>query len=162
MRIQANIRDISAKKERLSNWRSERTHRNLGSVYITLECLALECLALQLLNSDPTSIFVEHEGEIKEVSRSMMVNPTLDLSCKDMNLTPNEKEAILADYAESCHLRIISSPDKWKTPFAVYHPESWMRTCRDSTAEAIRDGRDTWERIAELAAKHRLNTKLNS
>jgi hypothetical protein len=51
----------------LADWKSERTHKNLGTVFITLECLAL-----QLHNLDPTTIFVEHDGEIKEVSRSMM------------------------------------------------------------------------------------------
>lgn len=51
-------------------WVGKRTHKNLGTVFITVDCLAL-----QLQNPDPTSIFVEHNGEIKEVSRSLMVTP---------------------------------------------------------------------------------------
>ena len=42
-------------------------HRNLGECIINLECLAM-----QLRNADPTSIFVEHDGDIKEVSRAMI------------------------------------------------------------------------------------------
>lgn len=44
----------------------------------------MECLAMQLRNADPTSIFVEHDGDIKEVSRSMIsetndeTHPTAD------------------------------------------------------------------------------------
>ena len=37
------------------DWKSARYHKNFGEVYINLQCL-------------------EHEGEIKEVSRSMMLN----------------------------------------------------------------------------------------
>ena len=47
--------------------KGKRTHKNLGEVFITEDCLAL-----QLQNADPTSIFVEHAGEIKEVSRTML------------------------------------------------------------------------------------------
>ena len=42
-------------------------HHNLGDVLITADCLAL-----QQLNPDPTSIFIEHDGEIKEVSRALL------------------------------------------------------------------------------------------
>lgn len=56
--------------DELGAWKGKRTHKNLGDVFITVECLAM-----QLQNPDPTSIFVEHNGEIKEVSRSMMVAP---------------------------------------------------------------------------------------
>lgn len=48
----------------------KRTHKSLGTVFVTTECLAM-----QLQNPDQTSIFVEHDGEIKEVSRAMMVDP---------------------------------------------------------------------------------------
>jgi hypothetical protein len=49
------------------SWGRKVTHRNLGECIINMECLAL-----QLRNADPTSIFVEHDGDIKEVSRSMI------------------------------------------------------------------------------------------
>jgi hypothetical protein len=42
-------------------------HVNLGRVKITDACMAL-----QKANPDSTSCFVEHEGEIKEVSRLMV------------------------------------------------------------------------------------------
>ncbi len=51
-------------------WKGRRMHKNLGEVFVTVDCLAL-----QLQNPDPTSIFVEHNGEIKEVSRAMMEAP---------------------------------------------------------------------------------------
>lgn len=50
------------------NWSRKTRHKNLGEVTINLECLAM-----QIQNCDPTTIFVEHDGEIKEVSRSMIV-----------------------------------------------------------------------------------------
>ncbi len=43
------------------------THKLLGAVKIT-EC----CKELQALNPDATSMFVEHNGEIKEVSKSLV------------------------------------------------------------------------------------------
>ena len=42
-------------------------HSCLGSVEITDECLVM-----QAMNPDPTSMFVEHAGEIKEVSRNLV------------------------------------------------------------------------------------------
>ena len=48
-------------------WSRKVTHKNLGECIINMECLAM-----QLRNADPTSIFVEHDGDIKEVSRSMI------------------------------------------------------------------------------------------
>lgn len=60
-------------KEDEKVWRGKRKHKNLGDVFITIECLAL-----QLRNSDPSSIFVEHDGEIKEVSRSMIESVDAD------------------------------------------------------------------------------------
>jgi hypothetical protein len=45
-------------------------HRKLGECVINMECLAM-----QLRNPDPTSMFVEHDGDIKEVSRSMIIEP---------------------------------------------------------------------------------------
>ena len=56
----------------LGAWRGKRRHKNLGDVFITIDCLAL-----QLQNADPTSIFVEHNGEIKEVSRGMIEAPNV-------------------------------------------------------------------------------------
>jgi hypothetical protein len=49
------------------SWFRKVTHRNLGECIINMECLAM-----QLRNADPSSIFVEHDGDIKEVSRSMI------------------------------------------------------------------------------------------
>jgi hypothetical protein len=51
-------------------WKGRCMHKNLGEVFVTVDCLAL-----QLQNPDPTSLFVEHDGEIKEVSRAMMEAP---------------------------------------------------------------------------------------
>lgn len=43
------------------------THRNLGLVEIDESCLAL-----QATNPDSTSMFVKHDGEIKEVTRALV------------------------------------------------------------------------------------------
>jgi hypothetical protein len=53
-----------------STWSRNVTHQNLGECTINMECLAI-----QLRNADPTSIFVEHDGDIKEVSRAMISEP---------------------------------------------------------------------------------------
>lgn len=42
-------------------------HKNLGNVYITDHCIFL-----QERNPDPTSIFVEHDDEIKEVCKHLL------------------------------------------------------------------------------------------
>ncbi len=42
-------------------------HRNLGEVYISEVCDRL-----QATNPDTTSIFVDHDGETKEVTRSLV------------------------------------------------------------------------------------------
>ena len=42
-------------------------HKSLGKVKITQECLYL-----QSKNDDPTAVFVEHDNEIKEVSKHMV------------------------------------------------------------------------------------------
>jgi hypothetical protein len=65
------------------SWRKATQHKNLGEVFITLECLAL-----QVQNCDPSSIFVEHDGEIKEVSRSMIVKPNAKLSHEEGEIKP--------------------------------------------------------------------------
>jgi len=52
-------------------------------------------------------------------------------------MTEQEKDQILADYAESFRLRL------------------WRRTCRETTRKDIESGCDTWERIAEVAAEYR-------
>ena len=49
------------------SWFRNVTHRNLGECIINMECLAM-----QLRNADPTSIYVEHDGDLKEVSRAMI------------------------------------------------------------------------------------------
>jgi hypothetical protein len=71
-----------------------------------------------------------------------------------MNLTPTEREEILQAYAESCRLRFIRSRGKMIAAFAIDHPQQWVKNCRDDTIQSIRDGKDTWERIAEVARKH--------
>ncbi len=43
-------------------------HKNLGEVEYTKACQFL-----QLTNPDPSSIFVEHDGDIKEVTKSLVV-----------------------------------------------------------------------------------------
>lgn len=43
------------------------THRNLGHVEIDEACLAL-----QATNPDSTSMFVKHDGDIKEVTRALV------------------------------------------------------------------------------------------
>jgi hypothetical protein len=53
-----------------STWSRNMTHQNLGECTINMECLAI-----QARNADPTSIFVEHDGDIKEVSRAMISEP---------------------------------------------------------------------------------------
>lgn len=42
-------------------------HSNLGEVKIDDACLVM-----QRMNSDPTSMFVHHKGETKEVSKNMV------------------------------------------------------------------------------------------
>jgi hypothetical protein len=53
------------------NVKTSRTviHRNLGEVVINSECLFM-----QATNPDPTTIYVQHDGDIKEVSRNMIKN----------------------------------------------------------------------------------------
>ena len=46
----------------------EAWHKNLGEVEYTEACQFL-----QLTNPDPTSIFIEHYGDIKEVTKSSVV-----------------------------------------------------------------------------------------
>lgn len=46
-------------------------HKFLGEVYTTEQTRKI-----QALNFDPTSLIVEHEGEIKEVSRALCVYST--------------------------------------------------------------------------------------
>ena len=47
-------------------------HKGLGSVWITESCTAM-----QAMNPDSTSMFVEHEGEIKEVTKRMVTIPNV-------------------------------------------------------------------------------------
>lgn len=47
----------------------KRWHKNLGEVSITDEAIAL-----QAVNCDPSSVFVEHDSEVLEVSRSMVLD----------------------------------------------------------------------------------------
>jgi hypothetical protein len=44
------------------------THRNLGVVEITEACLFM-----QDCNPDASTLYVEHDGDIKEVSHNMMI-----------------------------------------------------------------------------------------
>jgi hypothetical protein len=43
-------------------------HKNLGNVEITEACLFM-----QDCNPDPSTLYVEHDGDIKEVSYNMMI-----------------------------------------------------------------------------------------
>ena len=43
-------------------------HKNLGEVIYSEACQFM-----QLTNPDPTSIFIEHDGDIKEVSKQLVV-----------------------------------------------------------------------------------------
>lgn len=70
-------------------------------------------------------------------------------------MTDQEKDQILADYAESFRLRFIANSSRVDTRFAIEHPESWRRCCRENTREDIESGGDTWERIAKVAAAYR-------
>jgi len=44
------------------------THEFLGEVEITEECLAL-----QALSTDPSTIYVEYDDDIREVSKSLII-----------------------------------------------------------------------------------------
>lgn len=43
------------------------THKFLGAAYITEACLAM-----QSMNPDTTSTYIEHDGEVKEVTKSLV------------------------------------------------------------------------------------------
>lgn len=45
------------------------THKFLGKVQITEACMAL-----QALNTDPSTIYVEYDDDIREVSKSLIVD----------------------------------------------------------------------------------------
>lgn len=47
-------------------------HSHLGPVTITSNCIAM-----QLMNFDNTSLFVEHDDEIKEVSKDLVNIPVM-------------------------------------------------------------------------------------
>ncbi len=70
------------------------------------------------------------------------------------NLTPDEREAILTDYAESCRLRLIEyfPGDR---DFAINHASQWVKNCREDAIQSIRKGRDTRERITKVAEEYR-------
>lgn len=57
------MKDIISKK-RLT---MKTYHKKLGEVQITETCLAM-----QKLSCDHTSIYVEHNGEVKEVSKNLV------------------------------------------------------------------------------------------
>lgn len=67
-----------------------------------------------------------------------------------MNLTPNEREEILADYVESCYLQAVKSKP-------IKNKSTWLKSCRDAMIVSIRAGHETWVRIANAAAQHRLS-----
>lgn len=52
------------------------THKNIGECRVTEECSYL-----QHLNADPSSLFVIHDQDVKEVSRNMF--STTDLAAYD-------------------------------------------------------------------------------
>lgn len=69
-----------------------------------------------------------------------------------MNLDPEDREQIIADYAESCRLRSIQIGIRGLN---LTDPAAHNRNCREDVILSIRQGKDTWERIAEVAAEHR-------
>lgn len=70
-----------------------------------------------------------------------------------MNLTPEEREEILINYSKSCISRMRKMPE-CDTRWIDANYNQAVRNCRDSTIKAIRDGRDTWERIAAVAEEY--------
>jgi hypothetical protein len=70
------------------------------------------------------------------------------------NLTADEREAILTDYAESCRLRLIKHfPEN--SDYAINRASQWAKNCREDAIQSIRNGRDTWERIVKVAEEYR-------
>ena len=71
-----------------------------------------------------------------------------------MNLTPDEREKILSDYAEGCRLRVIES-NRYESPpkMAIHDSATWVKNCKEDTIKAIREGNDTWERIAKVTGR---------
>lgn len=67
---------------------------------------------------------------------------------------PEDPDRVLSAYAESCRLRFIKWPGACDPSFAISDPQKWVSNCRDDALRAIRDGRDTWERITRVAMNH--------
>jgi hypothetical protein len=74
----------------------KRWHKNLGEVSITDQTLVL-----QAMNGDPSSVFVEHGGEVLEVSAAMVLD-----ACPVDKLTDDE----LLDELRSCVTRARNGP----------------------------------------------------
>lgn len=87
------------------------------------------------------------------------VKAAVNLTTQYHELDPDEREEILRDYVESCRMRVIAFSDQSAKAFAINNPETYRKNCRDSAIVAIRNGCDTWERIAEIATEHRKNRK---
>lgn len=63
-------------------------HRNIGECRVTEECAYM-----QRLNTDPTSLFVIHDSDLKEVSRNMFPAEALALYDKFCEETTIDAEA---------------------------------------------------------------------
>lgn len=70
-------------------------------------------------------------------------------------MTDQEKDQILADYAESCRLGFIEQPGCLDSSFAAEYPELWRIQFREVVLKGVEAGCITWERIAEVAAEYR-------
>ncbi len=74
-----------------------------------------------------------------------------------MNITP-KMEAILHDYAEHARLTTIRWAEfdpRIRASFAIKNPEQFRANCRDDAIKAIRDGKDSWERIEKFVLDYR-------
>jgi hypothetical protein len=70
-------------------------------------------------------------------------------------LTPDEREQILQEYAESCYARHADPIRFRQSELPCVSFEVYVTNCRAGAIKSIRNGKDTWERIYEVAAKDR-------
>jgi len=75
-----------------------------------------------------------------------------------MNLTPDEREEILAAYVEICRQMVLKNPFRATipAPLAVSDPAEYAKQRRDEVNMAILAKLDTWERISTVVAQYRL------
>jgi len=81
------------------------------------------------------------------------IEKTLNPNNDTMNLTPEEREEILINYSKSCIDSMRETPD-FDSRWINANYDKAVMNGRDDTIKAIRDGHDTWKRIAEVAAKY--------